>query len=207
VRAPVRGTTWGVALGGLAVLAAAATLSHAISRSAATPIAAVRPWRAPSAALVAQDGSTFTLPGLRGEPVALTFVSARCTDACPLVDAQFARAQALLRREHLRARLVTITLDPAHDTPAVMRALAARFDADPRVWLVASGSVENVRRVMQAFGVVAGPDRDDGPSFHSTFVYLLDADGHLRTISLASNVLARVVVADLRGMARTVAAR
>ena len=48
--------------------------------------------------LVDQTGHAFTLGSLRGSPVALTFVSAHCTDACPLINAQFARACLSARR-------------------------------------------------------------------------------------------------------------
>ena len=70
--------------------------------------------------LVDQQGRRFTLTSLIGAPFAVTFVAARCTDACPLIDAQFAMAAQRLQRAKVRARLVTLTLDPQHDTPAVM---------------------------------------------------------------------------------------
>src|ERR1700727_2047287 len=58
--------------------------------------------------LMDQNGRSFTLSSLTGAPFAVTFVATRCTDACPLVDAQFAAAAGRLQRADVRAHLVTI---------------------------------------------------------------------------------------------------
>ena len=76
-------------------------------------------------ALVDQRGRSFTLASLQGRPLVITFISAHCTDACPLIDGQFADAAARIAHLHLTARLLTITLDPEHDSPRTMRELAS----------------------------------------------------------------------------------
>lgn len=139
--------------------------------------------------LVDQRGHAFTFADLRGTPLAVTFVAAHCTDACPLVDAQFAQAAHTIARRHMRLRLVTITLDPAHDTLRDMREIARRFDADPRVWIVAGGSLRDVRATMRAFGVVAQRGRKGYADVHTTFVYFIDASGNLRGSILASTAM------------------
>jgi cytochrome oxidase Cu insertion factor (SCO1/SenC/PrrC family) len=85
-------------------------------------------------------------------------------------------------------------LDPEHDPPAVMRDLARRFDADSRAWIFASGSIADVHRVMNAFGVVAQMGPHGYAETHSTFVYLVDARGRVRERLLASTVLASDIV-------------
>ncbi|HYL28176.1 MAG TPA: SCO family protein [Candidatus Nitrosotalea sp.] len=139
--------------------------------------------------LVDQRGRSFTLGSLRGRPFAVTFVSAHCSDACPLINAQFADAARRLAQVHLAARLVTITLDPEHDSPAAMRALAQRFDADPRYWLLAGGRVADVRAIMRSFGVVSIEGRDGYHDEHTTFVYVFNAAGSLTKTMLASTAL------------------
>ncbi len=148
--------------------------------------------------LVDQTGHTFTFASLRGEPLIVTFVAAHCTDACPLIDAQFSQAQRLFARAHLAVRLLTITLDPEHDPPAVMRELARRFGADAHRWLVASGSVRDVHNIMTAFGVRAQRGRDGYADVHTTFVYVFDKRGALRTTILASTVLGTQLARDVR---------
>ncbi len=150
------------------------------------PPAAVQPH------LIDQTGRRFTLAELRGRPLAVTFVAARCTDACPLINAQFADAARHLAHGHLNGRLLTITLDPRHDTPKTMRELAHRFEADPRYWQLASGPPAGVLSIVRAFGAVA--ERDDQ---HTTFVYVFDSAGNLAKTMLASSALGDDVVAAM----------
>lgn len=170
------------------VAAVAASLAIVVLQSA--PADAVR--HVPQ--LVDQTGRTFTLDSLRGRPLIVTFVSAHCTDACPLVDAQFSDAARQIARLGLSARLLTITLDPEHDPPSLMRALAKRFDADPRYWLVASGKRGDVDAVLTAFGVVARPGKSGYREAHTTFVYVFDSSGKFEKTMLASTGLTGDIV-------------
>jgi protein SCO1/2 len=144
--------------------------------------------------LIDQNGRAFTFTALRGTPLIVTFVSAHCTDACPLVNAQFAQASQHLARAHAHVRLLTITLDPEHDSLRDMRDIARRFGADPRVWIVAGGSRANVHAVMSAFGVLAQRGRKGYADVHTTFVYFVDANGRLSKTVLASSVLTDQIV-------------
>ena len=128
--------------------------------------------------LVDQHGARFRLADLGGRPTFVTFVASRCSDACPIADAVFARLLQRMKRQRVGANLVTITLDPDYDTPFVMARLAHEFTADPRRWRFASGDPATVRALMRAFGIIAKNDARGIPDVHSTFVYLLD--GHVR---------------------------
>lgn len=166
---------------------------------AVTIAAPALPARANTApVLIDQRGERFTFSTFAGVPLFVTFVAAHCTDVCPLINAQFSAAARTFAREHRKVHLLTITLDPEHDPPAVMRALAGTFSADPRIWTLASGSLTDVHRVMRAFGVVAQRGRDGYADVHTTFVYLIDARGALRKTILASSNLS----AQLVGLAR-----
>src|SRR5581483_7116454 len=127
---------------------------YAEPRKAPPPAAHAKSDDASQPHLVDQTGRRFTLGSLTGKPLAITFVSAHCDDACPLINAQFSAAARSIAKAHLTAKLVTITLDPDHDSPATMRKLANRFEADPRYWLVASGKPSDVRSIMHSFGVI-----------------------------------------------------
>jgi protein SCO1/2 len=148
--------------------------------------------------LIDQNGRHFALSSLRGEPLVMTFVAAHCTDACPLINAQFAQAAQVMQHEHLRGRLLTITLDPEHDSPATMRHLATRFQANRRYWLLASGSRADVHNVMHAFGVVSVEGKDGYRDQHTTFVYVFDPAGRLVRTTLASTALNDEIVEGLR---------
>lgn len=175
-------------------------MQRAIFRAGAAIALCIAALALPAAAsqqprLIDQSGHAFTFDQLRGQPLVVTFIAATCTQACPLLNAQFAQLQAKLDAQHAQARLLTVTLDPDHDTPAVMRKLAQRFGADPRRWIVASGSPRDVRWVLHVFGVRTGDD-------HTTFVYLFDKNGVLRERLLASTDLDHTIYARLQQAAR-----
>jgi protein SCO1/2 len=150
-------------------------------------------------ALTDQTGRSFTLASLRGAPASVTFVSAHCTDACPLINAQFAAAARELQRRGSPAHLVTITLDPEHDSPKLMSALARTFNANVRTWIVASGRPANVNAVAAAFGVVAIAGKSGYREQHTTYVYVIDSGGHLVKTMLASSDLADSLIEQLGG--------
>ena len=139
--------------------------------------------------LVDQTGRAFSLTSLRGTPLIVTFVAAHCTDACPLVNAQFSQAARLFATERRNVRLVTVTLDPENDPPRVMRALAKTFGADAHTWIVAGGTISDVHRVMREFGVLARRGRKGYADAHTTFVYFVDSRGVVRKTILASTNL------------------
>jgi protein SCO1/2 len=139
--------------------------------------------------LIDQNGTTFTLNGLRGTPVAVTFIATRCTDACPIVDGLFSKLSLELAQKHVATKLVTITLDPDFDRPIVMRRTAEQFSADPQRWRFASGRPRDVRAIMHAFGVTTELDEHGIPDVHSTFVYVFDGRGRLvRTLPVSTNL-------------------
>lgn len=156
--------------------------------------------------LVDQRGHSFTIDSLRGKPLVVTFISAHCTDACPLIDAQFGDAARRIAQARLAARLLTITLDPEHDSLHDMRALAMRFEANPHYWLLAGGSIADVHAVMRAFGVLSVQGRSGYHDEHTTFVYVLKPNGVLAQTILASSALSDTILDAVRG-ARRVAQR
>ncbi|HLX26423.1 MAG TPA: SCO family protein [Candidatus Cybelea sp.] len=153
--------------------------------------------------LIDQNGRSFTLASLRGQPVVVTFISAHCTDACPLIDAQFSNAARRIQAQRLKAKLVTVTLDPQNDSPRTMRQLATRFEANPKYWLLAGGSVRAVEAVMHEFGVVSQKGRDGYRDEHTTFVYFFDKDGKLDQTMLASSNLSDSIVESISGHPET----
>ena len=156
------------------------------------------PTAQPPAHLIDQRGHSFTLATLRGKPLVVTFISAHCTDACPLINAQFADAARRIEQAHLAARLLTITLDPEHDSPATMRELAQRFQANPRYWLLAGGRLSDVHAIMRRFGAASVEGRRGYRDEHTTFVYVFNAGGDLTQTMLASSALGETILSAVR---------
>ncbi len=155
-----------------ALLGAALALTSCRSHDAwRADVAAWRPGQpVPSFPLVDQDGQAFELGDVAG-PVAVGFVYTHCPveTMCPLTMKKLAEA----RRDG--ARVLVVTLDPARDTPAALRAYAARFAvAGDAGFTLATGAPDVVEAFASLFNVygVAGAD---GAIAHPVRTALLDA--------------------------------
>ncbi|AUX41164.1 hypothetical protein SOCE26_025710 [Sorangium cellulosum] len=107
----------------------------------------------PDEELVDQDGAPVRLRELaEGRVLVVNFVFTTCTTICSPMTAIFGRLQGelgdALERE---VRLVSISLDPATDTPERLNRYAAKFGRRPG-WVFLTGSRERVRRVLDALG-------------------------------------------------------
>ncbi len=92
----------------------------------------------PDFALMERSGRRVTRADLLGKVWIATFIYTQCTETCPLQSAQVARLQAEFAGEEA-LRLVSITVDPERDTPAVLARYAERYAADPVRWLFLTG--------------------------------------------------------------------
>ena len=111
--------------------------------------------RAPDVQLTDETGATRALSEWRGRALAVTFTYTRCPlpDFCPRMDRQFAAVQREIQAdERLRDRvsLLSISVDPAFDTPEVLAGHGRRSGADPHVWRFMTGDREAIARVRVA---------------------------------------------------------
>jgi protein SCO1/2 len=135
---------------------------------------------APDFALTSQDGVRVTLGDYRGRVVAATFIYTSCTETCPLLTDKMARVQDELGADFgSKIAFVSITVDPVHDTPEVMKQYAQKFDANLAGWAFLTGDPAEIRDVERRYGVFATPAAD-GTIDHTFLTSLIDADGTLR---------------------------
>src|SRR5207302_6714166 len=87
--------------------------------------------------------------------------------------------QGLLNND--RVRLLSITLDPARDTPEALRGYMKAYDADPARWTFLTGPRERVEKVHAAWGMWAKPAAN-GQLDHPSRVFLVDGRGRVREI-------------------------
>jgi protein SCO1/2 len=115
------------------------------------------PWGSgyfPNVPLVTQDGKTvrFYDDLMKGKKVLVNFIFSSCDRACPLDTANMARVQKLLgERVGREIFMYSITLDPEHDTPEVLKAYAGKFGAGPG-WLFLTGRREDIDKVRFKLG-------------------------------------------------------
>ena len=144
--------------------------------------------------LTDERGLPFTEDALRGHPTIVNFVFTRCDTICPVVSLKMQRLQdKLLDRRAEAIKLVSVSVDPAYDTPARLAAYAQRFGARPDKWRFVTGPVDRVRALvegpfmnsMQNEGVTAS----GAPAIsHNGYFALVDGDLVIRGVYDSSDV-------------------
>jgi protein SCO1/2 len=138
---------------------------HAAAMSTPSPFQrSQHEYAVPEVTLRDQTGRPVALSELQGAsgPLAVNFIFTTCTTICPVMTATFSQMRRELGEEAGRVRLVSITIDPEHDTPAVLAEYAKRFDAAPG-WSFLTGSPQDVERVLRAFDVWTGSKTSHRP--------------------------------------------
>jgi protein SCO1/2 len=150
----------------------------------------------PDFALTDQTGSTVRLSDFRGQPVAVTFLYTRCpiATACPLTAAKFSKLDAMVAQKKF-GRLLTLTLDPEHDTPRVLADYASKAGADPTRWRFLTGDPKTVAEVASRFGILYYADH--GQIVHGQGVAVIDPKGRLSTIYYGNEWQPEHILRDL----------
>lgn len=141
--------------------AALAPLAYELLHRATAPPAAPRPTTArgpafPNVPLLTHENRTvrFYDDILRGKQVVINFIYTQCRDVCPQMTANLARVQECLgERVGRDIFMYSLSLDPAVDTPAVLREYAASFRVKPG-WLFLTGSAGDLETVRRRLGFV-----------------------------------------------------
>ena len=114
----------------------------------------------PNVTLTTQDGRSvhFYDDLLKGKVVAINLIYTSCEYNCPLETARLAQVQKLLGdRMGKDVFFYSITIDPSHDTPAVLKAYAEQFGAGPG-WLFLTGSKSDIDLVSKKLGLYSPPN-------------------------------------------------
>ena len=180
--APEDGMRVGIALLGLLLAGAgrAGTPEGVVTKIAAAPtLGRTTPGgKAPDFTLRAADGGTFTL-GKAGRPVLLTFIFTECPGACPLVVEAAVTSARRVPKGLPRPLVVAVSFDPAVDTPKVLLEYAKARDLEPHEAKMLTGSVADLTRVCESYGVHVGRNADDGTIFHTFATLVIDAKGNV----------------------------
>jgi cytochrome oxidase Cu insertion factor (SCO1/SenC/PrrC family) len=91
--------------------------------------------RVPAFTLMERSGRRVSRDDLLGHVAVIDFIYTECTETCPTQSLQFAQLQRRFAGEP-GLRLVSITVDPEHDTPEVLRQYADRYGATDRWWFL-----------------------------------------------------------------------
>lgn len=135
----------------------------------------------PGFSFVSQEGETVTREDLLGSVWIADFIFTRCPNPCPRMSERMMELQKAIQRKGGNVKLVTVTVDPEFDTPEVLAAYGARYQADPEIWKLLTGDSEEIQEFVvkgMLQPLAAGPE---GVSAHSQRFLVVDAAGDLRS--------------------------
>ena len=133
--------------------------------------------------LTDQSGEDFGTRQLRGKVWIADLIFTSCPSICPMMSTTMANLHR--RLDDPDVRFVSISVDPATDTPEVLSEYATRYGADTSRWTFLTGTVEDVNRVVHlSFRLPMGErmERDDGnyDILHTGRVLLIDRRAVMR---------------------------
>ncbi|QNP40424.1 SCO family protein [Lysobacter solisilvae (ex Woo and Kim 2020)] len=115
----------------------------------------------------------------RGRPQLVSMFYTSCQYICPLiVDSGKAIDHNLTPAQRARLRVLLISMDPAHDTPAALQSIVDKRRLDPQRWTLAAPPAADVRAVAGVLGIRYRA-LADGNFNHTSALVLLDADGRI----------------------------
>ncbi len=158
----------------------------------------------PPFTLTERSGRTVTERDLAGRVWIADFIFTRCPDVCPLLTQRMRGVETALAGSASPVTLLSISVDPGHDTPEVLRAYATTHQAG-EAWWFATGDRDAVARLLtEGFHVAFGDDGPPtGPITHSDRFVLVDAQLRIRGYYHGNDPddVARLV-ADARALAK-----
>ena len=155
----------------------------------------------PATSLVDQTGAAVSLTTWTGQAGVVTFIFTRCPlpDFCPLMDTRFGDIQKAAAADPAlagRVQLLSVSFDPAVDTPPVLTAHAARVGAGPS-WRFATAPPAVVDRFAAEFGVNVIREADTTIT-HNLRTVVVGPDGRIAAAYSGNDWTAAALVADLR---------
>lgn len=156
----------------------------------------------PDFALTNQDGKHIRFSDYKGKALAFTFIYSRCPlpDFCIRMSNHFARLQKMLSKEKNldgKWHLLTISFDPAYDTPAVLKKYGKNYGADFSTWDFATDSLSTITKLADGLDLTTQQD-EGGLIAHNLRTVLLDQKGNLVKIIKGNEWAPDDVVNDVR---------
>ena len=162
-------------------------VTHISSNGSAAPAAmlASEGDEVPNFTLRNQNDREIHIRDYRGKTLLLTFIYTRCPvpDYCTLMSDNFAQIDRALGQDpglYEKTHLLSISIDPAYDTPGVLKSYGAahteRYEKETFAhWEFAGGTTEQVKKIAEYFGLTYFPDKDQ--IVHALRTVIVSPDG------------------------------
>jgi protein SCO1/2 len=131
---------------------------------------------APPLALTDQTGQPFNTAQLRGHPWVADFIFTSCGSICPTMTAKMVEIQKTTPAD---VHLVSFTVDPATDTPAILKTYGESFHADFGRWHFLTGTNAQMADAAYKMKISVKPASPDNAIMHSEKFLLVDAEGNV----------------------------
>ncbi len=134
----------------------------------------------PEFQLTDQTDRPITLEDLKGKIWAANFIFTRCKGPCPITILRMQELNTKLKKVRGNVELVTFTVDPEYDTPAVLKTFGEQLGADPAAWKFLTGTPDAIKNIVVTGLLQPFAKEPDGTPAHSSRIVLVDAKGWLR---------------------------
>lgn len=134
----------------------------------------------PNFAMIDQHGEFLQIRQLQGKPFVLNFIFTRCTvpTMCPASSIRMSTMQDAAREAGLEdLQFVTITFDPAFDSPGILRQYAEGYVMEPENFHLLTGDQSVVDDLLRQFGILTM--EEDGTINHTMATLLVDRNGRV----------------------------
>ena len=146
------------------------------------------------------DGQVRKLEDFKGKVVVLFFGYAQCPDVCPTTMTEMAQVKELLGKDGDKLQVLFVTVDPARDTPTVMKAYMAAFDPGFIALIPTPDQLIAMSKDFKAyFKKVDGSTPTSYSMDHSAAQYIYDPQGRLRLYARYGTGIAPMV-ADIQAL-------
>lgn len=152
-------------------------------------------------------GKVVKLSEFRGKSLALTFIFTRCPfpTFCPRMTDHFKAVQKTLQSDASAPKnwqLLSVSFDPAFDTPATLRAYGKSKGYDPEGWSLVSGDMTQVASLAQHFGLYFARTSNPAAQNHNLRTVVIDPSGKVHSIFIGNDWTPEELIQEIKAAAK-----
>lgn len=129
---------------------------------------------------ITQNEATLNLDNLKGEWWIANLVYTHCKTICPRTTANLADVQQKLKKDNLSPQIVSFSIDPANDTPEILKEYAQEYDIDSATWNFLTGyDFETIRDISENRFKSVLEKGPNGQRSHGYNFYLINPESEI----------------------------
>lgn len=130
--------------------------------------------------LIDHHGKAFDVTKLISHPTLFNFIFTGCGSICPMQTKDLTSIYKDLPADiRSQIRFVSISIDPANDTPAQLNLFAKQWGADVPEWQFLTGKQAEIQQLTEKLHIFDETDTENRPQIHRTTLWLIDGKGRM----------------------------